>query len=125
MSRRAHIFCVVVVATKPDSPSSKTGCKVCYDHLRAWGWFPTEKEAVDCIQHDAQFLHENAYYQWALIERVPAGLCQNSEVRGWFKLRGRKKGYMTNGRLDEWWTARFHLCKTPKWAKHICNWSLG
>jgi hypothetical protein len=116
MSRRAHIYCVVAV-------SGQAGTT--HHRRRTWGWFPTEKDAVDCIQHDAQFLHENAYYRWALIERMPAGLCQDSEVRGWFRLVGRRKGYRSNGHLDEWHAGRFFLCKPPKWAANICNWSMG
>jgi hypothetical protein len=40
---------------------------------RTWAWFPTFEEAVESIQKSPEWYFEHGYYQYAVIEEVPAG----------------------------------------------------
>jgi len=104
------VFCIVCVGVRPaDSRGRKP--EAWHHHTRNWGWFPTMREARQRIRSRdcARFMHECGYYQWCLVEWVPAGICSDTLVMEWYKLKGE----------------RYVKARRPPFAKHICNWSMG
>lgn len=64
-----------------------------YEHLRCWGWFQKEEEALKVIQENITDIYEHGYYNYAMIEPMHEGICARGEEERWFKVEfvdGRK-----------------------------------
>lgn len=55
-----------------------------WERSRCWGWFPTFKEAEQCIMENWCDIYEYGYYNVALIEEVPAGVPGIPPVEHWY-----------------------------------------
>lgn len=86
---------------------------------RTWGYYVTFEEAEKSIVNNWGDMFENNYYDMALIEKVPEGICICSEMIQWFKAT-----FMPHvpGLYRE---PDVQRCDAPAWCASTVNWSMG
>lgn len=60
---------------------------------RTWGWYSKLDDARDCVAGNITDIHEEGYYQYALIEGISEGVLYggNSPIEYWYKWNGNNK----------------------------------
>lgn len=53
-------------------------------NIRCWGWYSDLEQAKADVLSNATDMFECGYYKYAVIERVPEGICQVVEDAWWF-----------------------------------------
>jgi hypothetical protein len=105
MSARPPIYTVVVINGKTQNN-------------RTWGWFADFNDAERLILANGTDIFEMGYYDHAVIEAVPEGVCVLAEDRQWyFADYGEKPDYRDEPKVSR--------VEKPEWAKQICNWGMG
>lgn len=67
---------------------------------RNWGWFQTKKEAEEIIINNITDIFERNYYNYALINEVPPGICiGHMKPEHWYKATYKKSDYDKKGYL--------------------------
>ena len=66
----------------------KTGEPILRRSSRVWGWFEKFEDAVEVIEKNISDIWEY-YYEYAMIEEVPEGICALSRQEWWWKWEGK------------------------------------
>lgn len=77
---------------------------------RTVGYFKTLEEAKNVLEHNCCDIYEY-YYNYAVIEKVPAGLYKYDRFPIWYKWNKEKDGYVET--------------EIPECAKNQCGFSIG
>jgi len=70
------------------------------NYSRNWGWFPTKAQAEDIIINNITDIFEHGYYNYAMINEVPPGICvghlrkENWYIAHYLKRDIRPDGYL-------------------------------
>lgn len=68
------------------------------DTHRNWGWFETWTEADEVIRKNITDIFEKGYYNYALINEVPPGICVGHlKKEYWYEAKYRKKDFDKEG----------------------------
>jgi hypothetical protein len=103
------IYTITAIALGPDHDS------------RTWGWFPTFKEALECLRADNNdLIFESATFTHAIIEAVPSGFMgrafmMDGEEVWWFQAHPHSDGKYWVEQMDE---------PPPEW-KGVVGFSMG
>jgi hypothetical protein len=81
-----------------------------FDYQRTFGYTQTFEEAEKKLNENYLDLHEYLY-QYAVVEKIPAGIHQTAEKEVWFKWNEEKGGF-------------FQIDK-PSEVLSFCNFALG
>lgn len=110
------ITTVTTVYLKPhkDSPELPCAASALPDmsvRHRCVGYFRSDKTAMLCVLHNMGDIHENGYYNYAVIERLGEGLYPHPEHVQWFKWDDELNGFID--------------CETPKGYENVTNFGIG
>ena len=83
---------------------------------RCWGYYLDKETAIRSIKENWTDIFEMAYYQYAVIESLPSGVCSYAEEEAWFGVT-----YPQGVRGD----ACAVEIEKPKFSESIGNWCLG
>lgn len=69
-------------------------------HRRTWGWYATYEEAEEVILKNITDIFEHGYYNYGMINEIPAGICVGHlKTEYWFSATYRKKDVKSDGYL--------------------------
>jgi len=85
-----------------------------YRH-RTWGYFVELEKAEKSILENWTDMFEMNYYDTAVVEKVPEGVCVPHEVVSWFRANYSDQ---QSGLVVE-------RTERPEWASQLCNFSFG
>lgn len=80
---------------------------------RCWGWWPTEKEALESIEVNDCDMQE-CYYNYLVLEQTP------SYIGGFTQKNYNQRWYMWDKETDKW-----IACNIPLFAKNVTAWGMG
>lgn len=78
---------------------------------RCFGFFFTEKEAINAVLNNDCDIHE-CLYEYVVIEEINDGIHGGVVNEIWFEWNRKKSGWEK-------------ISKKPVFAKRICNWGIG
>lgn len=83
---------------------------------RCWGFYTSKKKAIRAVEENWSDMNEAGYYKYAVIEELMEGLlqCCLSDKAMWFEAK-----YDNNHFLG------YKKCELPKFADHVCGWTIG
>jgi hypothetical protein len=83
--RRPHAFFLTVFSRlKQVGVSRRTREPLLHRDSRVWGWFPTFAQAFRIVHENRTDIHE-CYYEYAMVELVPSGICAMPRKEWWWK----------------------------------------
>ena len=85
-----------------------TGFKNNHKNHRCFGFYCDLESAVDAVESNSGNFDEAGYYNYLLIEEVSEGVWQLTSNIHWYK-----------------WNDGWELIERPKWARGLCNFSIG
>ena len=83
-------FVVVFGKLKETGKSVRTGEPIMHRSSRTWGWFGTFEDAVEVIEKNISDIWE-CFYEYAMIDEVPEGICTFPRQEWWWKWEGDDK----------------------------------
>lgn len=75
---------------------------------RCVGFFQYEKTALDVIEKNMNYIHEQTY-KYAVLEELEPGLYPDAKFEHWF----------------EWKDGRYQEINKPEQFRHLCNFAIG
>jgi hypothetical protein len=85
------------------------------ERYRVWGFYHELENAEKAVLADATGMFELGHYNWAMIEKVDPGIIPISLIHKYYRLK----------RSNQYGSEVIKVEKTPKWAKGICNFTMG
>jgi len=88
---------------------------------RCWGYFINFEDAEKCIKENWGDIYEYGYYNHAVIESVPEGICPKATEK-WYSAKFNKNWYQPNYEKDFY---EIEEIDKPHFLKQIIGFSIG
>jgi hypothetical protein len=85
---------------------------------RCWGYFVDVRDAERAVLSNATDMFELGWYDHAVIEKVPEGICRYCEAVSWYFA-----DYSARDADDVGPTVT--KIERPEWAAQTCNWGMS
>ena len=90
------------------------------DRIRVWGWFSDLETAEKCVLENWTDMYECGYYNRAVIEEMPEGVCVISRYHKWYKIE-----YLDKEEFDQVDSYKITEIEKPEIYKNVCNFAMG
>jgi hypothetical protein len=89
---------------------------------RQWGYFLALADAEKCIEENWGDIYECGYYNYAVIEELPEGICPKAKLEKWYKAEYKKDWWKPGYEKDS-----YSITKTnkPEFLEKVIGFSMG